>query len=318
MALLDFAGAAAGFTAAGWQGEAWAPEVWHFAPLGRVARWRLLLSVGVHGDETAPIEMMAGLLPRWAASAGQLQCELLVCIGNPPAVNAGRRYLEVDLNRLFSARASGEGAEPARAAVLREAAARFLQGGRPALHLDLHTTIRPSLRPTFAVLPLNGPEAVRGPLLAWLASAGLDAALSNPLPSGTFSAWSAGLGAAGCTVELGRVGRFGENRLELLQRFEQALDLLVRRAAPGPVGRGEMAHYRVSRELVRASEGFQLLLSPEAPNFHRFSAGEAIAEEGGQVVRALSDDECIVFPNPKVALGQRAGLLVAPDGVVSA
>ncbi|MCW7539753.1 succinylglutamate desuccinylase [Aquabacterium sp. A7-Y] len=265
MALLDFAGAAAGFSAAGWQCEEWAPEVWRYAPRPGNAPWRLLLSVGVHGDETAPIEMLQHLLARWARAAGELRCELLLCVGNPAAVAAGRRYLEQDMNRLFSAQADRRGGEGARAALLRGVSARFLQGGvGPAIHLDLHTTIRPSLRPTFAVLPENGPEAVRQALLAWLASAGLDAALSNPLPSSTFSAWSAGLGAAACTIELGQVGRIGGNRMELLERFTAALGTLVRRPIPGPAGGGELACYRVTRELLRTSEAFRLLLPPEA------------------------------------------------------
>ncbi|WP_010091896.1 succinylglutamate desuccinylase/aspartoacylase domain-containing protein, partial [Burkholderia ubonensis] len=64
----------------------------------------VLVSAGVHGDETAPIELLSMLVRDVAAGTLPLACRLLVVFGNSPAMRAGGRYLDDDLNRLFSGR----------------------------------------------------------------------------------------------------------------------------------------------------------------------------------------------------------------------
>ena len=54
------------------------------------------------------------------------------------------------------------------------------------------------------------------------------------------------------------------------------------------------------------------LVPPTAPNFEPVARGELVARDGEREIRAGSGDECVLFPNPAVALGLRAGLLVAP------
>jgi succinylglutamate desuccinylase len=315
MRLPEFEAAARRWIAHGGHAQCLADAVWQYQP-PRAASLRLLLSAGVHGDETAPIEMLARRLPQWADAAAALEVELVLAIGNPDAVAAGRRFVGYDMNRMFAS----DGAVPAwgregeRARQLKQvlAAAMPTSTGTPLVHLDLHTTIRPSLKPTFAIVP--GSDA-HSPLLRWLGCAGLHAAVLNPGPGTTLSAWSAARGAASCTVELGRVGAFGSNDADLLAPFEAALDRLVRRPLEcwhTPADAGGIEVYRVTRELIRSSEHFELMIPDTAPNFTPLAPGQLLARDRLHLVHARQGGECVLFPNRKVALGLRAGLLVAP------
>src|SRR5579863_8739121 len=64
----------------------------------------VLASAGVHGDETAPIEMLSRLVADIASGRAPLAARMLVILGNIDAMRAGDRYLDDDLNRLFSGR----------------------------------------------------------------------------------------------------------------------------------------------------------------------------------------------------------------------
>lgn len=281
---------------------------------------RLLLSVGVHGDETAPLELLAGLLDELLEAPNGLALELMVMVGNPAAVAAGKRFVEVDLNRMFRAdRGMPAGsAEAARADVLMRAAGNFFAAGQEGAgarwHLDLHTAIRASHYPTFAVVPDVMTAEQRERLLAWLAHAGIGAAILNTGATGTFSAWSATmLGAASATLELGRVAVLGGNDLGRFVATAAALRVLLRDAAPASDG-AVPDLFRVVQELRKHSPAFRPRFGPDAPNFMPFEPGSLIAEDGEIAYRAGNETEYVVFPNPDVQPGFRAGLMVVRVG----
>src|SRR5690554_4610154 len=62
----------------------------------------LVLSCAVHGDETAPIEICDELIE--AIRRGELvpKQRVLFIIANPAAINLGKRFVEENMNRLFS------------------------------------------------------------------------------------------------------------------------------------------------------------------------------------------------------------------------
>lgn len=282
---------------------------------GRPARTRLLLSVGVHGDETAPIEMLAALLQELAAAPRRLGVDLMVVVGNPDAIAAGARFVDADLNRMFR-RERGEleaAAEARRADTIMRASGTFFAAGEGARwHLDLHTAIRASRYPTFAVVPEAIPEERRAQLLSWLEQAGIGAALLNPTSAGTFSAWSAQEhGATSATVELGRIGKLGSNDLEQFAATRAALGAVLAGTPIGGDGGGPKL-FRVVRELVKHSADFRASFSADTENFAPFEAGSLIAEDGQVLYRTGGQTEYVVFPNPDVRPGLRAGLMVVP------
>src|SRR5476651_195601 len=74
--------------------------VMELSPSG-AAQAAVVLSAGVHGNETAPVELLADLLDELLSGQRGLAVRLLVILGNPAALRAGQRYRVNDLNRMF-------------------------------------------------------------------------------------------------------------------------------------------------------------------------------------------------------------------------
>lgn len=182
----------------------------------------LLLSAGIHGNETAPIELLERLIRKVAAGTLKPAARVLFLFGNPEAIRRGERYVEQDMNRLFNGRhEEGSGNEAFRAAELeRLAQVFFSKTERVHLHYDLHTAIRGSKIEQFALYPwAEGREHSRSEL-ARLRDAGIEAVLLQNKPGITFSAYTYGqLGAEAFTLELGKARPFGENQEVNLERL---------------------------------------------------------------------------------------------------
>jgi len=273
----------------------------------------VLLSVGVHGDETGPIELTAYLLDALAGEPGKLAVDLMVCVGNIGAIRAGKRFIDADLNRMFRVeRGSLAGtAEAARAdEMIAATSAFFADAGPQRWHLDLHTAIRPSVYPTFAIVAdLIEPGAKRD-LIAWMGEAGIGAIIMNPESVGTYSFYSAEHhGAAGTTVELGRIGTLGRNDLSQFAQASRALDRLLR-GEPAPADVTMPNVYKVARNIIKLSDGFTMAFGKDTQNFTSLRRGDEIARDGDTVYTVQHDEELVVFPNPDVRIGLRAGLMV--------
>ncbi|MGE5622998.1 MAG: succinylglutamate desuccinylase, partial [Bacillota bacterium] len=274
-------------------------------------RPRLLLSAGVHGDETAPIEMLAHLLHALAQTPHALAVDLMAAVGNPAAVAQGKRFIDADLNRMFADErgALRSASEAARAdEIMRATAAFFAPADADKWHLDLHAAIRPSHYPAFAVVPDAIADARKQALLGWLGDAGIGAVILNRKPAGTYSAYTAeNFGAASATVELGQVAALGSNDLSRFGAACAALDGFVR-SGRIPAGARRPQIFRVAQELVKQSEAFRMCFDSSVWNFTPFEPGAMIAEDGDTVYRVGPETEYVVFPNPDVRVGLRAGL----------
>jgi succinylglutamate desuccinylase len=274
-------------------------------------RASVLVSVGVHGDETGPIEMLAHVLDAFDPAA--LAVNLMLCVGNIDAILAGKRFLDADLNRMFRpVRGSLAGmAEAARADDMIAATVAFFDGAGPVRwHLDLHTAIRPSVYPMFAVVPDLVPDAGKRALVEWLGQAAIEAIIMNPASAGTYSYYTAEHhGAAGSTVELGRVGTLGQNDLSQFAAVSVALDGLLRGVTLPPAAMPARV-FRVAQEIVKLSDDFKMGFGKETQNFTALKRGDIIATDQETVYTVFHDEELVVFPNPDVRVGLRAGLMV--------
>jgi succinylglutamate desuccinylase len=277
------------------------------------ARPSVLVSVGVHGDETGPIELVAGIIDTLSHAPRALAVDLMLCVGNIDAIAQGKRFIDADLNRMFRAERGPLGGtfEAARADKLIAATEGFFATAGPQRwHLDLHTAIRPSHYPMFAIVPELIAEAPRRALLGWLGQAAVGAVIMNPKSVGTYSYYSAEHhGAAGATVELGRVGALGQNDLSQFADAGAALDRLLRGLPDVPV-RTAPHVFATARQVIKLSEAFTMSVGRETWNFTPMKKGEVIATDGETVYTVEHDEELVVFPNPDVRAGLRAGLMV--------
>ncbi len=282
----------------------------------------VLLSAGVHGDETAPIELLSRLVADLAAGVLPLACRLLVVLGNVDAMREGCRYIDDDLNRLFCGRHAQLPAshEAPRAMALEAAAARFFGEGAVSAaplaqarwHIDMHTAIRTSVFEQFALLPHTDGRPSRE-MYEWLARARIAAVLLHTAKGNTYTQYTGETcGAMACTLELGKVQPFGRNDLTRFAPADEAVRALI---AGMPLG-GESPKspmpraFTVVDQITKRSDAFELKLAADVPNFTPLPKGTLLAVDGDYRYIVSRDEEHIVFPNPTVKPGLRAGLIV--------
>src|ERR1700712_4184316 len=213
-----------------------------FEPRNAVLR-SVVASAGIHGDETAPIEILSMLVADIAGGKTPLKSRLLVIFGNIDAMRASCRYRDDDLNRLFNGRHLTLPAshESPRAAELENVTRGFFADADAThdsknanWHIDMHTAIRPSVFEQFALLPYTR-EPLSRAMFDWLQDAGLSAVLLHKEKSNTFTHFTAEQsGALACTLELGKVRAFGHNDLSRFAASDAALRRLIAGLAPIP------------------------------------------------------------------------------------
>lgn len=294
----------------GWQ---WLAEgVLEICPLHDYQQ-AVIISAGIHGNETAPIELLNQLVLDIFAGVISLSVRLLVIFGNPAAIRNNNRYQVSDLNRMFGGRyqqfPSSE--ERVRAQQLEQIASTFFANeSATGFHYDLHTAIRGSHLPRFGILPYQQ-RPYSEQMLLLLDAAELDALVIHQAPGGTFSHFSSEfMQVASCTLELGKARPFGCNELPQFASIFKALRALVS-SMPQPVRQQPpLRVFRVVHSLIKRSEAFTLYLRDDTLNFTQLPQGMLLAEQPGETYRVEHDKEWVLFPNRHVAVGLRAGMML--------
>ena len=275
----------------------------------------IVLSAGVHGNETAPIELLAQLSQDIFAGALQLKVKLMLILGNPVAIRSGQRYVENDMNRMFCGahQQFSETFEAKRVAELEQLVADFFQSSPAQVkryHYDLHTAIRPSLLPTFALFPYqtHGYDAF---MLACLSAAELDALVYHNAAGRTFTHYTSSIfQAASSTLELGHAKPFGQNDLSSFSAINQVLRSVVTEQALPARQKSAIKNFRVVDSIIKTEDDFQLNLADSAPNFSMFQSDAVIALQQGKPYVIAPEQVWILFPNTQVKKGLRAGLIL--------
>lgn len=275
----------------------------------------VVLSAGVHGNETAPIELLSHMCADLFSGRLPLAVRLLIIFGNPDAMRQGKRYLNDDMNRMFCGgyKALTVTEESKRAELLEQVVKAFFQESLTTAHryhYDLHTAIRASLLPTFALFPYQT-HAYDADLIASLEAADLDALVYHNAVGKTFTHFtSETFQAASATLELGKALPFGENDLSQFAAIDDVIRQVVSGQALPARSKDNIRVFNVSDSLIKKDEHFQLNLSAEAPNFSTFKKGEIIIEQPSGDYVVQQDQVWILFPNPNVKIGLRAGLVL--------
>ncbi|KPW79101.1 MULTISPECIES: succinylglutamate desuccinylase [Pseudomonas syringae group] len=277
----------------------------------------LLLSAGIHGNETAPIELLDELIRSIARGDLKPRARILFLFGNPDAMRRGTRFVEQDVNRLFNGRhEQSGGAEALRACELEHLAASFFSlPDRYRLHYDLHTAIRGSKIEQFALYPWKEGRQHSRLELARLRAAGMSAVLLQNKPSIVFSAYTYDqLGAEAFTLELGKARPFGQNQQVNLAPLRLRLEQIIEGREPELDENLEgLQLFSVAREVIKRTDAFTFNLADAVENFSPLEKGYVLAEDAGGSRWVVEEEGArIIFPNPKVKNGLRAGVLIVP------
>lgn len=295
-----------------------------FEPIDYASR-DVIYSCGVHGNETAPIEICDDLVSQILCGQLLLKQRLLVLFANLPSMDIAQRFVQENMNRLFDGEHNNPdiqtNQERQRAKLLEQSVTSFFEIGensRHRCHYDLHTAIRDSKNEKFAVYPFTHGNPHKPEQLVFLRECGVSTILLSESPTTTFSySSSKNFGADAFTVELGKVRPFGQNDMT---RFEQARKMLTRLVTETEILLPEFRDedfliYRVNQVIDKHKDDFCLHFDDDTPNFTDYEKATVLASEDGQQYIAEFDGEAIVFPNANVAIGQRALLTVIPSTI---
>lgn len=300
-----------------------------FEPLSHTSNKDIVLSSAVHGNETAPIEICSELIKQLLLGDLHLEHRTLFLFGNPASINISKRFVEENLNRLFSGghskdQGQGEGLinkERHRALLLENTVADFFNQGsdiskeRQRYHYDLHTAIRGSKNDKFAVYPFRHNKPWVQEQLQFMLACGVNTILFSNSPTTTFSYYSSNLfNAHAFTVELGKVKPFGENDMESFAKVQQSLTSLISGVAISykAYKADDFSFFEIDQIIDRHHEDFSLCFDDDVENFTDFPVDTVIAIDGETQVKTKKQGEAIIFPNANVAIGQRALLTVIP------
>ncbi|MFD2231529.1 succinylglutamate desuccinylase [Alkalimarinus sediminis] len=279
---------------------------------------KLILSAGIHGNETAPIEFCNQLINEAIDGLYSVKVPTLFIFGHPQAMVAGERFIEHNLNRLFcGTHASAtycDSIEGKRAALIEHHVKLFVkQGGEHLVnHYDLHTAIRSSVFERFAIYPYIAGRTTNPTQLQFLAFSDIEAFLFQTAPATTFSSHTAeNYAAESFTVELGKVRPFGQNPDFKYRAITDNLRLRLKGRWPQP----RRAEHRVqcfiaTHEIINTGKDFVLHIPEDVSNFREYPKGSLIWEDNERSYRVKDQVEYIVFPNSKVGVGQRAGIML--------
>jgi len=277
----------------------------------------LLLSSGVHGNETAPIELIDQLVTDSLNETVTLTRPVLLIMGHPEAMRQSTRFIEYNMNRLFNGTHAKEpfvgSVDSQRAEQLEQFVEAFHQQHGVTEHYDLHTAIRDSFVERFALKPFVSEKdalTVSEHARITLEGFGTTALVYQHKKASTFSAHTAQrFGCESFTVELGKVRSFGENDLEHYANSYQTLKALVSNKEIIPNGKA-LDEYKVCHELIIDDEQYELFVDDQVANFTAFERGYKMSESPVSKYEVLHEKEYLIFPNANVPIGQRAGLML--------
>ncbi|MDP4944842.1 MAG: succinylglutamate desuccinylase, partial [Alishewanella sp.] len=181
-----------------------------------------------------------------------------------------------------------------------------------------HTAIRGSRFEKFAVYPFLHGKPWRKQQLQFLAACDVHTVLMMQTPASTFSYYAShSHGADAFTIELGKVQPFGQNDMSRFAQADSALRALItnRLLAPKPFAAEDFHLYEVYRAINKQTQDFKLHFADDVQNFTSYPLGSLLATDGDLEYRVEREGEALIFPNAKVAIGQRAMLMVVPTDI---
>ena len=115
---------------------------------------------------------------------------------------------------------------------------------------------------------------------------------------------------------MGKARPFGQNEGVNVSRLETRLKQIIEGNEPDLAAEGldGLQLFSVAREIIKHSDAFRLNLPADIENFSELDVGYVLAEDLANTRWIIEEQGArIIFPNPKVRNGLRAGILIVPD-----
>ena len=284
----------------------------------------VIISSGIHGNETAPIEIVQQLVGNIISGSLDVKHRTLFIIGNPVSMNLSKRFEIENLNRLFCGKYQNIKPcfEKERAKRLESYVTNFFNETNHSsnntsinYHYDLHTAIRASKYEKFAIYPYQSDKPWDKEQLSFMHSCGVSTILFGHGPTGTFSYFSsANFNAHAFTIELGKVKGFGENDMTSFAEMTTGLGELISQVTYqfSPFDKKELTLFKALGDITKETNNFSLYVADEVSNFTDYPVGTLLASDSGREYITKEEGESIIFPNANVGTGQRAALIVVP------
>lgn len=305
----------------------------------------IVLSCGIHGNETAPIEILNDLIQKIFTRQLPVKQRLLFIIGNLPAIQNGTRFIDENLNNLFAInnnakQSINQNVEQQRAAEIEKQVNTFYAMGsckdnmdnsvRERIHLDLHTAIRDSIYAKFAVYPIDDLSLIDHSLIMLLQESDVNTVLFSYQATKTFCYFTYKYcKAKSLTIELGKIKPFGENNLADFEEISRVLISLINNIdlknsieatsnikMNREMTLAKMKFFEIYQRVYKQSKNFSFTFTDEAANFLSFNQGDLLAKDGENYYFAKENEEVILFPNKQVKIGQRALLTARPINIM--
>ena len=275
----------------------------------------IVISVGIHGNETAPIEILDKIVSDLFSEKIILNEHVLFILGNPEAIREGKRFIDYDLNRMFCGgwRNLIDSQEAKRAKEIEMLITDFFDNKKPDIyryHYDLHTAIKKSLVPTFALLPYQT-DGYSEILLKNLESAELDGLVFHTTKGKTFTNFtSENFNSASATLELGKANPFGQNDLISFSPIDLVIRNIISKKDNLDRKKPPISRFKVIDTIVKNDESFELNVKGDVPNFSPIEKGTIIAFDNKVKYQYLDKNVYVIFVNSDVKFGLRAGLIL--------
>lgn len=279
----------------------------------------IILSSGIHGNETAPLEFIDEIVKNIINEKIILNVRILFIIAHPDAINQNKRYIDENLNRCFNGKNKSNTCENIISNKLQKQISDFYLNDKESekrWHFDLHCAIRGSLHSIFSIIPITTIQINIRPMLSFLQKAKIEATLLNNQSSSTLSWWTAQhFGALSATIEMGQVKPLYQNDMARFSQLKNAICNMISAKSISIEAKEAdltMILYKVSSVIVKKEPSFHFTFPNHTVNFTYFASNTLLAKEINMQYFAKEEGEAVVFPNADVAIGQRACLLVQP------
>ena len=114
-------------------------------------------------------------------------------------------------------------------------------------------------------------------------------------------------------LEWGKARPFGRNQGVDVSRLETRMKQIIEGTEPQTESLDGLQLFAVSREVIKHSDSFLMHLPADVENFSPLAQGYLLAEDVAKTRWVIEEEGArIIFPNPKVKNGLRAGILIVP------